>query len=66
MQRTGKILTHTIIRVPPSPFKDEAPYAIAVVDMDDDRKEIMIRFTDVPDAVSDAIEKLHELGERAT
>ncbi|MGD8393980.1 MAG: Zn-ribbon domain-containing OB-fold protein [Candidatus Eiseniibacteriota bacterium] len=35
MQRTGKILTHTIIRVPPAPFKDQAPYAVAVVEMDD-------------------------------
>jgi len=35
MQRTGKILTHTIIRVPPKPFADQAPYAVAVVEMDD-------------------------------
>ncbi len=35
MQRTGKILTHTVIRVPPAPFKDQAPYAIAVIEMDD-------------------------------
>ena len=35
MQRTGTILTHTIIRVPPAPFKDQSPYAVAVVEMDD-------------------------------
>ena len=35
MRRTGTILTHTIIRVPPAPFKDQAPYAIAVIEMDD-------------------------------
>ena len=35
MQRTGMILTYTIIRVPPAPFKDEAPYAVAVIEMDD-------------------------------
>jgi hypothetical protein len=35
MKRTGKILTHTVIRVPPAPFKDQAPYAVAVVEMDD-------------------------------
>jgi uncharacterized OB-fold protein len=35
MQRTGKILTHTIIRVPPAPFKDQSPYALAVIEMDD-------------------------------
>ena len=35
MRRTGKILTHTIIRVPPAAFKDQAPYAMAVIEMDD-------------------------------
>jgi uncharacterized OB-fold protein len=35
MRRTGTILTHTVIRVPPAPFKDQAPYAVAVVEMDD-------------------------------
>ncbi|MFH1017631.1 MAG: Zn-ribbon domain-containing OB-fold protein [Pseudomonadota bacterium] len=35
MRRTGKILTWTIIRVPPGPFKDQTPYALAVVEMDD-------------------------------
>ncbi len=35
MRRTGKILAHTIIRVPPSPFADQAPFAVAVVEMDD-------------------------------
>ncbi len=35
MRRTGKILTYTVIRVPPAPFKDQAPYAVAVVEMDD-------------------------------
>ena len=35
MRRTGKILTHTVIRVPTAAFKDMAPYAMAVVEMDD-------------------------------
>ena len=35
MQRTGTILTHTIIRVPPSPHADQAPYAMAIIEMDD-------------------------------
>jgi uncharacterized protein len=35
MRRTGKILTHTVIRVPPAPFADQAPFAMAVVEMDD-------------------------------
>jgi uncharacterized OB-fold protein len=35
MRRSGKIVTHTTIRVPPSPFADQAPFAVAVVEMDD-------------------------------
>jgi uncharacterized OB-fold protein len=35
MRRTGKVLTYTVIRVPPAPFKDEAPFAVAVIEMDD-------------------------------
>ncbi|MBT3217768.1 MAG: Zn-ribbon domain-containing OB-fold protein [Proteobacteria bacterium] len=35
MQRTGKVLTYTIIQVPPAPFKDLAPYAVAIIEMDD-------------------------------
>jgi len=31
----GKIVTFTIIRVPPSNFKDQAPYAIAIVELTD-------------------------------
>ena len=35
MGRFGTILTHTIIRIAPAPFVDQAPYAMAVVEMDD-------------------------------
>ena len=31
----GKILTFTVIHTPPSQFKDQAPYAIAIVETDD-------------------------------
>ncbi len=31
----GKILTYTIIRVPPQPFVDQAPYAVGIVELDD-------------------------------
>ena len=34
MRRTGKILTHTIIRVPPAPYSDQAPFAVADVMLD--------------------------------
>ncbi len=35
MRRTGKILAHTIIRVPSKQFGDQAPLAVAVIEMDD-------------------------------
>ena len=35
MRRTGTILTHTIIRVAPAAFVDQAPFAIAIIEMDD-------------------------------
>jgi hypothetical protein len=31
----GKVVTYTIIRVPPSQFKDQAPYAVGIVEMED-------------------------------
>jgi uncharacterized OB-fold protein len=34
LKRQGTLLTYTIIRVPPSPFKDEAPYAMGVVELE--------------------------------
>ena len=33
LQREGTLLTYTIIYIPPSPFKDEAPYAMGVVEL---------------------------------
>jgi len=35
MARTGKIVTHTMIRTPASDFVDEAPFAVAIIEMDD-------------------------------
>jgi hypothetical protein len=31
----GKIVTYTIIRVPPHPFADQAPYAVGIIELDD-------------------------------
>jgi uncharacterized OB-fold protein len=31
----GRLLTYTIIRVPPQPFEDQAPYAVGIAEMDD-------------------------------
>ena len=35
LSNTGKVKTFTVIRVAPSEFTDEAPYAIGVVELDD-------------------------------
>jgi uncharacterized OB-fold protein len=35
LAETGKILTYTIIRVPPHQFADQAPYAVAIVELGD-------------------------------
>jgi uncharacterized OB-fold protein len=32
---SGKVITYTIIRVPPRPFADQAPYAVGIVELDD-------------------------------
>ncbi len=34
MKRTGKVVTHTIIRTPSDEFSGEAPFAVGVVEMD--------------------------------
>ncbi len=31
----GKVLTYTIIRVPPHQFADQAPYAVGIAELDD-------------------------------
>jgi hypothetical protein len=31
----GKIITYTVIRVPPQPFADQTPYALGIVELDD-------------------------------
>lgn len=31
----GKIVSFTVIRVPPHPFSDQAPYAVGIIDLDD-------------------------------
>ena len=35
LNREGKVLTYTVIRVAPSQFVDQAPYPIAVVELQD-------------------------------
>ena len=31
----GKIVTYTIIRTPPAPYKDLSPYAVAIIELND-------------------------------
>jgi uncharacterized OB-fold protein len=35
LAETGRLLTYTIIRVPPEPFEDQAPYAVGLAELDD-------------------------------
>ena len=49
---TGTILTYTVIRVAPSQFTDEAPYAVAIVELDGGGRIT----TQIADCPLDAIE----------
>ncbi|MAE71932.1 MAG: transcriptional regulator [Gemmatimonadetes bacterium] len=69
MRRTGKVLTYTVIRVPPAPFKDQAPYVVAIVQMDDGPR-LNVQVTDFVDGqlkiglpVSLEFRKIYEEGE---
>jgi uncharacterized OB-fold protein len=35
LSKSCKLVTHTIIEVPPGPFVDEAPYAVGIVETDE-------------------------------
>jgi uncharacterized OB-fold protein len=35
MRRTGKVISHTVVRTPASHFSDLQPFAVAIVEMDD-------------------------------
>jgi uncharacterized OB-fold protein len=35
LAETGRLLTYTVIRVPPEPFEDQAPYAVGIAELDD-------------------------------
>jgi len=44
---TGKLLTYTVIRIPPTQFGDEAPYALGICEMDDGAR-LTAQVVDVP------------------
>jgi uncharacterized OB-fold protein len=35
LANSGKLLTYTIIRVPPHQFEDQSPYAVGIAELDD-------------------------------
>jgi len=35
LAEAGKVISYTIIRVPPHQFSDQAPYAVGIVELDD-------------------------------
>ena len=47
MKRTGKVLTHTIIRTPGDEYSGEAPFAVGIIQMDDGAR-ITTQIVDVP------------------
>lgn len=44
----GKLVTYTIIRVGPSDFTDEVPYALGIVELDGGSSRLMAQIVDVP------------------
>ncbi len=44
---TGKVATYTVIRVAPSDFTDEVPYALAIVEVEGGVR-LMVQLVDVP------------------
>lgn len=43
--KTGRIISWTVVRLPPTDFTDQAPYPIAVVELDN-KKRIMAQLVD--------------------
>ena len=47
MQRTGKVVTHTVIRTPSDEFSGQAPFAVGIIQMDDGPR-LTSQIVDVP------------------
>ena len=47
LSNTGTVMTYTVIRVAPSQFTDEAPYAVGVVELDGGAR-LTAQIVDVP------------------
>ncbi len=46
LPRRGRLLTYTIIRVPPTKYKNYAPYAVGIIELSDGTK-VLAQLTDV-------------------
>lgn len=47
MKRTGKVVTHTVIRTPSDEFSGEAPFAVGIVQMDSGPR-LTTQIVDIP------------------
>ena len=47
MRRTGKVVTHTVIRTPSDEFSGEAPFPVGIIEMDDGAR-LTTQIVDVP------------------
>ncbi len=47
LKNTGKVVTHTIIRTPSDEYSGQAPFAVAIVQMDDGVR-LTMQIVDVP------------------
>jgi uncharacterized OB-fold protein len=69
LAETGKVITYTIIRVPPHQFVDQAPYAVGIIELDDGVKImgqiVDCNFEDIKLGLRVMIEfrKLYDVGE---
>lgn len=48
LPRTGKVITYTVVRVPPAGFTDQSPLPIALVELDNGVR-LMVQIADVAD-----------------
>ena len=54
LPREGKVLTYTVVRVPPAGFTDQSPLPIALVELENGAR-MMVQITDVEDPETLAI-----------
>lgn len=47
LQRTGKVVTHTVIRTPSDDFAGEAPFAVGIIETEDGAR-LTTQIVDVP------------------